>query len=169
MAPLGLGVFYCRRELLERFDPPYSGWQSDDRGLSSQEYGFREEFIPGHTARRFNHGNINMAAAHGLAASLSLLQEFGWENVFTRNRMLADRLVEGLSRTDATFLSPLDPEMRSNIVNVRPRDLPETLTKLAQANIATSTRAGGIRVSPSVYNTEDEIDAVVDVFRRVPG
>jgi len=164
MAPLGLGVFYCRKELLERFQPPYVGWQSDDRGLSSQEYGFRETFTAGRTARRFNHGNINIAAVYGLAASLTLLEELGWNAVFARNRMLADRIVEGLTRAGMTFLSPLDAAMRSNIVNVLPRDLSIAMNRLAAANIAVSSRGGGVRISPAFFNTESEIDRLVEVI-----
>jgi selenocysteine lyase/cysteine desulfurase len=164
LAPLGLGIFYCRKELLERFDPPYAGWQSDDRGLASQEYGFRDVFQPGHTARRFNHGNINMAAVHGLAASLRLLEELGWNAVFARNRMLADRVAERLKSAGMSFLSPLDSAMRSQIINVLPRDLTKTMSALAAANIAVSSRAGGVRISPAFYNTEDEVDRLIEVM-----
>ncbi|HUK09261.1 MAG TPA: aminotransferase class V-fold PLP-dependent enzyme [Stellaceae bacterium] len=164
LAPLGLGIFYCRKELLERFDPPYAGWQSDDRGLASQEYGFRDVFQPGHTARRFNHGNINIAAVHGLAASLTLLEELGWNAVFARNRMLADRVVERLKSAGMRFLSPLDNAMRSQIINVLPRDLTKTMSALAAANIAVSSRAGGVRISPAFYNTEDEVDRLIEVM-----
>ncbi len=166
MAPLGLGIFYCRQALIERFQPPFVGWQSDDRGLSSQEYGFRDHFIPGPTARRFNHGNINVAAVHGLHASMSLLQQIGSQQIFARNRALADRVVNGLSKLGVRFLSPLDAGRRSNIVNAVPNDLQRTLAALKAARIAVSTRAGGVRISPSVYNTEEEIDRLVDVFAR---
>lgn len=164
MAPLGLGVFYCRRELIGRFSPPYLGWQSDDRGLSSQDYEFRESFAAGPTAQRFNHGNVNLAAVHGLAAALEMLSEFGWDNVFARNRMLSNRLVSRLENGGAAFLSPLDPGMRSNIVNVVPRDLAGAMSNLAQANVAVSSRGGGVRISPSVFNTEAEIDTAVEIL-----
>jgi cysteine desulfurase / selenocysteine lyase len=166
MAPLGLGIFYCRQELIERFEPPFVGWQSDDRGFSSQEYGFRDHFTPGSTARRFNHGNINVAAVHGLHASMSMLEDIGWERVFARNRMLSDRVVAGLSALGVRFLSPLDAGRRSNIVNAIPNDLQRTLAALKAARIAVSTRAGGVRISPAVYNTEEEIDWLVAVFAR---
>jgi selenocysteine lyase/cysteine desulfurase len=40
------------------------------------------------------------------------------------------------------------------------------LAALKQARIAVSTRAGGVRISPAVYNSEEEIDRLVDVFAR---
>jgi cysteine desulfurase / selenocysteine lyase len=164
MAPLGLGIFYCRQELVERFEPPFVGWQSDDRGFSSQEYGFRDHFTPGSTARRFNHGNINVAGVHGLHASMSMLEDIGWDQVFARNRMLSDRVVAGLNALGVRFLSPLDAGRRSNILNAIPNDLERTLAALHAARIAVSTRASGVRISPSVYNTEEEIDQLVAVF-----
>ena len=158
------GDLYRRQELIERFEPPFVGWQSDNRGFSSQEYGFRERFTPGSTARRFNHGNVNVAGVHGLHASMSMLQDIGWDQVFARNRMLSDRVVAGLNALGVRFLSPLDAGRRSNILNAIPNDLERTLA--AEARIAVSTRAGGVRISPSVYNTEEEIDRLVAVFAR---
>jgi selenocysteine lyase/cysteine desulfurase len=86
--------------------------------------------------------------------------------VFARNRALADRVVAGLSAHGLRFLSPLDAGRRSNIVNAVPNDLERTLAALKQARIAVSTRAGGVRISPAVYNTEEEVDRLVEVFAR---
>ena len=167
MAPLGVGIFYCRNELLERFQPPFAGWQSDDRSFSSQSYGFRDHFVAGATARRFNHGNINVAGVHGLHAALSMLEEIGWEFIHARNRALADRVVDGLGRLGMRFLSPLDDARRSNIVSAVPADLARTMAALKAARIAVSTRGGGVRISPCFYNTEEEVDRLLEVFARL--
>ena len=78
---------------------------------------------------------------HGLHASMSMLEGIGWEQVFARNRALADRAVAGLSAHGLRFLSPLDVGRRSNIVNAVPNDLERTLAALKQARIAVSTPA----------------------------
>ena len=78
--------------------------------------------------------------------------------------MLSDRVVAGLNALGVRFLSPLDAGRRSNILNAIPNDLERTLAALKEARIAVSTRAGGVRISPSVYNTEEEIDRLVAVF-----
>jgi selenocysteine lyase/cysteine desulfurase len=166
MAPLGTGFFYCRENLIETFKPPFVGWQSDDRSFDSQNYEFRSEFRPGNTARRFNHGNSNISGLHGFYASLNYQESLGWHNIFKRNRLLADLLIEGLLKLDVNFLTPLADRARSNIVNFIPNDLGKAMQSLKDAGIVVSIRAGGIRVSPAFYNTEDEIEQLVDVVRR---
>jgi len=166
LAPLGTGFLFCRKELIRQYAPPFVGWQSDDRPLSSQDYEFRDEFRPGDTARRFNHGNSNMAGVHGLHASLVYMTELGWDAIFARNRQLAALTIERLSGVGVKFLSPLAEQSRSSIVNFIPRDLNGMMQALKASDIVVSSRAGGVRVSPAFYNTEVEIERLVDIIRR---
>ena len=166
LAPLGTGFFYCRKELIARFDPPVVGWQSDDRPLDSQDYGFRDAFSPGPTARRFNHGNSNMAGIVGMGAALDYVAAIGRPAVEARNRALADRVIEGAKRLGFAVQSPQEPHRRSHIVNIVPPDLDAAVAALKDANVQVSMRLKGLRVSPAFYNTEDEVDRLLDVLDR---
>lgn len=160
---LGSGFFYCRRELIEKFEPAYVGWQSDDQPFN---YSFREyKLAP--TAQRFMHGNTNIAGVHGLHAGISYINRIGLENIERRNRHLTDHLIDRLSPLGVRFLSPLEEEYRSSLINVIPSD-PEAVLRLAEERkILVCLREGGIRVSPNFYNTEQEIDQFVEVIRDV--
>jgi cysteine desulfurase / selenocysteine lyase len=163
-SPTGTGFFYCRRALLDELLPSVVGWQSDARPSGSQSYGFAEDFTPGGTARRFNHGNSNLSGLHGMHAALRLLEQVGWSIVQERSRMLADLIVEALLPRGFRFNSPLAPEHRTNIVNVCVDDLPNAMAALKQAGIQVSSRLGGVRVSPAFYNTEREAEHFVEVL-----
>jgi len=164
MTPLGTGIFYCRRELVERFEPVYVGCYSDEQ---PSNYTFRDDYRLARSSRRFNYGNSNVAGIHGLHAALDYLEGLGLEQVFARNRQLADLLVRGLSRAGVRFLSPLDDRYRSHIVTFIPRDVDATLRALEEERISVSPRGGGIRVSPAFYNSGDEIEALIAVVSEV--
>jgi cysteine desulfurase/selenocysteine lyase len=165
-SPTGTGFFYCRKDLIGALSTSVVGWQSDARPSGSQAYGFAEDFTPGPSARRFNHGNSNLAGLHGMHASLKLLDQVGWRAVQERSRMLADIIVDALAQRGFRFFSPLASEHRTNIVNIAVSDVQATMAALKAAQIQVSSRLGGVRVSPAFYNTEAEVERFIDVIVR---
>lgn len=162
MTLFGSGVFYCRQELIEHCEPVYLGWQSDSRSL---EYDYRKkgpQYELPTTARRFNHGNSTIVGILALNAALNYMEDIGWEWIFNRNRMLADIIVKELSSKGIKFLSPLEEEYRSNIVTFLPKDPEKMISLLDEENIVVSQRQNGIRVSPIFFNTEEEIETLID-------
>jgi cysteine desulfurase / selenocysteine lyase len=160
---LGTGFFYCRRELIEDFEPAYVGWQSDAERF---DYTFREYRLAP-TAQRFNHGNSNMAGIHALRAGVTYINSIGLAQIEQRNRWLTDYLIEKLSELEVRFLSPLEEKYRSSFFNFVPTDTAAVQAAADAAGILVCSREGGIRVSPNFYNTEEEIDRFVAVVRRL--
>ena len=74
-----------------------------------------------------------------------------------------DRLCNGLCGKDYEILSSRAPGEASGIVTFRGDGgrTAQALGRLAAADIVVSARAGGVRVSPHHYNSEDEIDHIV--------
>jgi len=159
---LGSGFFYCRRELIEQFEPVYVGWQSDADRFN---YEFRDYRLAA-DAQRFMHGNNNLAGVHGLHAGISYINRIGLYNIERRNRYLTDYLIERLRPLGVAFLSPLEDKYRSAILNFIPRDPTRVQELAAERKIIVCVRAGGIRVSPNFYNTEQELDSLIEVVRE---
>lgn len=160
---LGTGFLFCRRELIEQFEPAYLGWQSDAQRF---DYTFREyDLAP--TAQRFMFGNTSMAGAHALHAGISFINELGLEQIEKRNHHLTDYLIEQLRPLGVKFLSPLEDRYRSSFINFLSTRAEEIHTLAEEEGIFVSLREGGIRVSPNFYNTEEEIDCFVEIVRRV--
>lgn len=162
---LGTGFFFCRKELIEKFEPVYLGWQSSDNRL---DYTFRE-YTLSPTAHRFMHGNTSIAGVFALLAGIGYINQVGLKNLENRNRELTSYLIERLQSLGMEFLSPLEEKYRSSIVNFLPSD-PQAVYKAAEERgVVVCVRGGGIRVSPNFYNTEEEIDRLAEVVKMVEG
>ena len=60
-----------------------------------------------------------------------------------------------------------DPKCRSGIVNLKTDKLEEVAEKLNNKGIVVSARVHGIRVSPHFYNTEEEIDKLMEEVKQI--
>jgi selenocysteine lyase/cysteine desulfurase len=106
--------------------------------------------------------------ASGLASSIDYLLRLDVGRIFSRNKTLADLLIEGLRERNAEILSPTDDGTRSSIVatrfaNMDVRILAERLNK---AGIVVSARRGVLRFSPHLYNDADDIEQALTTIDR---
>jgi len=160
-------LMYVRRELQEKLNPPVYGWHNvDNPNFVAQE---RIEFR--NDSRKFEAGTHNLVGLVGLLAGLKLLLEVGVENIgreLLRKRAL---LVPALRAKGYSVLSAdAPPETASGIVTFfRPRqDFSALQQKLADANIITSLRTDRtgqnyIRISPHFYNTDAELNRLLEL------
>jgi selenocysteine lyase/cysteine desulfurase len=160
---LGTGFFFCRRDLITQYEPVYVSWQSDAERF---DYTFREYSLSP-TARRFNHGNTSVAGHHALHAGISYINRIGLDAIESRIGRLTHRLIAGLRPLGVRFLSPLQDRYRSAIVNFIPRDAQALVEQARARNILACVRQGGVRVSPSFYNTEDEVDQLIELTEQI--
>jgi len=104
---------------------------------------------------------FNFAA---MDASLQFVLQLGPETVQAHNRKLIDLLFERLPKDRCVPASPLDAAHRGpyGCFTARtPERTAELYQKLRKENIIVSLREGNIRVSPHVYNTEQDIDRLI--------
>ncbi len=101
-----------------------------------------------------------------LNASLALLHEVGIERISERVTTLTDVLIHDLSGLGYPVLSNLAPERRSGIVLIGVADPEGQYERLMAANVVTSLRGAGLRVSPHFYNTEEDVLRVGEVLGR---
>ncbi|MDP7032854.1 MAG: aminotransferase class V-fold PLP-dependent enzyme [Planctomycetota bacterium] len=155
----GVGFLYVSHRVVDRVRPVLVGWKSTtdcwnfDRAL----YDLRSD------ASKFEEGSPCYPAIYGLGAAIDLLLEIGVERIAERITGLLDRLAIGL-KTLGCEISP-DPGNRAGILTFTPRrgESQALLEHLESHQIQVSLRRNRIRVSPHVYNTEDEIDRVLEV------
>jgi selenocysteine lyase/cysteine desulfurase len=100
--------------------------------------------------------------------SVNLLSRMGIDGIWAYNQTLVQRLIDGLDPNSYEIISPVDRGERSNILVVSHRD--ERLNQpifeaLTQQSVYISLRAGRLRFSPHVFNTEDHIDRALNVLR----
>jgi cysteine desulfurase/selenocysteine lyase len=171
LGPYGVGFAYCREELARQLRPVYLSRFGVDAGdRSESEMGApQDDLYAG--ARRFEVGNANWTGVIAVAASMRQLGQFAQSAVERRAVGLASRLAEGL--TDAGFEVPrLDRrDLQSHIVAVygggHDRARLERLDQqLCSTRVEFSRRLGAIRFGLHAYNTESDVDHVVDLATR---
>lgn len=163
LGPEGAGIFYCRRELIERTRPLMVGAMNVVNALEygSYDYTLRPD------AGRFECGSTSLASFLSLKASLALIDAIGIEPIASRIKLLTDRLIFGLARKGYGIVSPRGGERWSGIVSFfsmrhKHEDVFRKLRREHQTEIA--LREGRLRASPHFYNTEDQLDRLIELL-----
>ena len=165
-APMGIGVLYGRRKMLEAM-PPFL------RGGEMIEYVTKEGATWAELPHKFEAGTVNAAGAAGLGAAIDYINSIGFDEIVRRDHALTTLLMEEMRRIPHVHVvGHPDPLQHSGIVTftidgVHPHDI---ATVLDEDHIA--IRAGhhcaqplGVhlglpstaRASLYFYNTEDEV------------
>ena len=161
LGPEGAGIFFCRRELIERTRPLMIGWMNV---INPDDYG-NYDYTLKPDAGRFECGSYNVGGLLALRASLELLSSTGIDAIAQRVRQLGDRLIDHLHIKGYTVLSPREKEDWSGIVSfASPRHDHAAIVRDLRKNHHTeiALREGRLRASPHFYNTEEQIDRLAE-------
>jgi selenocysteine lyase/cysteine desulfurase len=167
LGPCGAGILYVRKAIQDTVKPPIYG----SNNVRSPDFIAQEQIAFRNGAIRYEPGSYNLLGIVGMNAALELLTEIGVEKIareLLRKRAL---LVPALQAKGYTVLNAdVAPENASGIVTFfKPEaDLPALHQKLTDAKITTSLRADRkkqkyIRLSPHFYNTDAELERVLEL------
>jgi selenocysteine lyase/cysteine desulfurase len=160
----GVGIFYCRHDLLGELDVPMPGWTGvvDPRDFLDLDFTYRDE------AERFEEGSPNLHGIYALGVSIDRLHRLGTDAVEKRILSLTGRLAAELEKRGFTVKSPLGEGQRSGIITFESgaEDTRQVYDRLSGAGVVCSLREGTVRLSPHMYNTEEECDKVLDTAGR---
>ncbi len=165
LSPWGSGFTYVRRGLLERLDPPITGWMAfegtdDFTRLTRYDATLRAD------ARRFELISLPFQDFLGMTRSLELLFEIGIPRIEAHLRALVEPVQEWCRRRGVPLVSPEGPRA-SGIVSLAPSDPAAAYRALREAGVVASLREGAIRLSPHCYTTPDEMERVLAILDRV--
>lgn len=165
LGPIGTGFAYFRRDVWDVIRPVLPGARSSLLGSAD----IAGEFELQGTAQRYETGCLPFSLLHGWKAGLELLLEAGVPAIQARLLSLTDRLVAGLPERGLTLLSPVaDPAERSGIISFTTGSADgnaELVQRLYQQGIVIALRSGRCRVSPHFYNTESDIDRLLEALQ----
>lgn len=163
LGPEGVGIFYCKRELLEHLRASEPGYMCMKHGYESSELRFDLH----DDARRFDSGSYNQAGIAALGASLAFLLEVGIEYIQYRVKQNTDLLVEGLRSKGWKVFSPRTASEWSGIVSFASdkHDMDAVRKHLrSEFKIIVANRVGRLRASPHFYNSPDEMRQLIDAL-----
>lgn len=168
LGPCGAGILYVRKALQEKLRPVVLGWNN----VRCPNYVAQEEIVFAPGAQRFEAGTHNLLGLVGLHAALDLLLEVGVENIAAELLRKRSWLVPAIEEKGFTVLNATaPPENASGIVTFfKPEtDMRAIHEKLEENGIVASLRVNRtgqafIRLSPHFYNTDEELQRVVQAL-----
>lgn len=166
MGPPGTGFCYVRKELLDQLVPPFVGVGTM---VLDQAVPFEDltEFKP--EARRFEESAVSWFDIAAFSAALDLLNEFGIEEISERVLHLSAYMGAGLNKLGFRVVDPWPRSSResSGIVSILPgTPADETVKLLREAGIVARLFRKLVRFSAHFYNTEEELDTVLDFLDK---
>jgi selenocysteine lyase/cysteine desulfurase len=164
LAPVGTGFLYVRRENIEKLWPLTPAAESKTKDI-----------------RKFEEVGTHPAANHNaIAEALAFHQSIGIERKSARLRYLSDRWIARLEKHPRVkILSSRQPDQAWGLANVslegvdvtKAYDFLWTKYRIITAAIK-STDYQGLRVTPNVYTTLEEVDtfaaAIEDLLKNQP-
>jgi selenocysteine lyase/cysteine desulfurase len=161
LGPEGSALLFVNRQVMEKITPSEIGWTTVRHwsDFSSRDLSWRDD------ARRYECGTLNTVGVYGQGAAVNLLLEIGVANIAERVLDLTDRLRAGLLARGHSVFGPRAREEASGIVSFVPRQggAESLLEWFLTHRVQVAARGGMVRISPHFYNTEEEIDRVLEL------
>ena len=168
--PTGIGVLYGKEEWLEKL-PPYQGGSEMIDKVTWERTTF--ERLP----FKFEAGTPDYVATHGLATAIDYLCSVGLADVEAYEKGLADYAAGQLQQIDGLTLYGGGSSLSFNVGHLHHLDIGTLLDRLgiavrtghhcAQPLMDRLGVQGTVRASLAMYNTREEIDALVAGLQRV--
>ncbi len=178
LAPMGIGVCYGRKELLNAMPPFLTGGEMI-------EYVTRETATYAELPHKFEAGTVNVGGAVGLGAAINYLEQVGFDYIEAQEKKLTALLMEEMSQMDhLTVYGSADPTKHCGIVTFNidgchPHDVASILDEdhvciraghhCAQPLLQYMNVGATCRASMYFYNTEDEVHRFAQILKNVRG
>lgn len=172
--PTGIGVLYGKEKWLDEM-PPYQGGGEMIESVSFEKTTF--EKLP----FKFEAGTPDYVATHGLATALNYVTEFGLDDIFAHEQELTRYAMEQMKEIPGMRLfgtsQHKDAVISFLVGDIHHLDMGTLLDRLGIA-VRTGHHcaeplmhrlgiSGTVRASFALYNTKEEVDALIAGIKRV--
>jgi selenocysteine lyase/cysteine desulfurase len=183
-SPAFAGIFYIKKSLIDEFEPTYRYYNQVEEAFVNEPPWVHPESdnIASYdkplysTADKFYRGCVAESALWGFNASLEYFNELGGGNREERVLKLSGYLIDRLRELGVKVNTPLEPTERGGLVSFttgRHELDVKSYQALRDESIIVALRyqkgVGGIRVSTHFFNTEEDIDRLIEVQKRTLG
>jgi len=151
----GAGWLWISESLTGRGRPTDVGWFSHEQPF---EFDIRD-YRDASDALRYWGGSPTVLPFLIAAHSIAVIDQLGVTTIRRHNHQLTDHLID---RIGDRVISPHDRDQRSGTAIVRGDAT--CVERLADYGIAVDHRVNGLRVSPHIYTTADDIDRFIEVL-----
>jgi kynureninase len=159
------GVFlYVRPDLLKTLNPKVTGWFAHSAPFSFdfENFTLREDMM------RMATGTPGIASLHSIQPGVDVMNAVGVANIRAKSIRMTEKLIALADAAGYDVISPRDTALRGGTVTVRPPNAYAVSRALLERNIIIDYREGaGIRIAPHFYNTDAEIELVMDAIADI--
>jgi cysteine desulfurase/selenocysteine lyase len=182
LAPMGIGVLYGKKELLEGMEPFHGGGEMI-RNVSFDPVAKRCSITWNTLPWKFEAGTPNVSGGIGLAEAVRYLNRIGMENVEKHEQMLTEYAMRRMQECKGIGIyGPKDASLKCGIIPFDVKGLSSHDVALTLDNFGIMVRSGfhcaqplhqmlnlksSARVSFYIYNTNEEIDRFIDVLKEI--
>ena len=160
----GNAFMYTRPDVLRAADPSFTGWVSRTHPF---EFDIADADVRDDAMRMMN-GTPAIPAYYAALAGLDIVAEVGVDRIRARSRRLTARLLALADEHGFRSAAARDPDRLAGTVAV---DVPDALrvarTLKARGFMVDYRPPVGVRISPHFYNTEEEVDRIMDEIRSI--
>ncbi|WP_396335151.1 cysteine desulfurase [Clostridium sp.] len=175
LAPMGIGVLYGKKDLLEKMPPLMFGGDM-------VEYVYEQETTFNVLPYKFEAGTQNVEAAVGLSKAIDYLNEIGMENIEKHEKELVSYALDKINKLDyVKVYGPKEVEKRGGVISfeiegVHPHDVASIFDTFGVCIRAGNhcaqplMRYMGInatsRASIYLYNDKEDVDRLVEAIEK---
>lgn len=163
----GSGFLYVREELQGRVvkDELYPGYVRfnyppwvDPADPNKEEFPYE----PPTDASRYEPGNTSREGYCGQYESFKVLESIGIDSIVAHTMPLVDRIRKEMPESKYRCITPTGT--RGPVIVFIPADYEGTKKRLEEANIQATMTGNRLRISPSFYNNQHDIDRLLDAL-----
>ena len=175
LAPLGIGVLYGKKEILENMTPFLMGGDMI-------EYVYEQDTTFAPLPNKFEAGTQNVGGVVGLGAAIDYIEKVGYENIEEHEKELVEYAIDKLKKLEYVklYLTPNIENHSSvisfNIKGVHPHDVASILDSqgvcvrsgnhCAQPLMRYLGIDSTCRASFYLYNTKEDVDRLVEAIKK---
>lgn len=175
LAPMGIGVLYGKKDLLEKMPPLMFGGDM-------VEYVYEQETTFNVLPYKFEAGTQNVEAAVGLSKAIDYLNEIGMDNIEKHEKELVSYALDKINKLDyVKVYGPKEVEKRGGVISfeiegVHPHDVASIFDTFGVCIRAGNhcaqplMRYMGInatsRASIYLYNNKEDVDRLVEAIEK---
>jgi selenocysteine lyase/cysteine desulfurase len=166
LGPYGRAFMYVAKR--QQNGVPLEQISASRKAVSAEDTVYFRDVSYVEGARRYDMGERDHFISLEMAAvGMEMMAGWGNEPIVARLSMLTDRLADGLANSGVRVI---DKKLRApHVLSLAfPKGMaPDLPKKLAAENVYAAPRLGRLRISPHVYNDEEDVERFVEVFRKV--
>lgn len=159
----GAGYLYVRSDLHSSLDPKVTGWMAH-----RAPFAFEPEMDYANDIHRFLHGSPAVPTYYAAESGYDMVNQIGVERIREKSVRQTTRLIELADAQGWKVNSPREAAQRGGSVIIDAPYSGEVVRELAARDVLVDFRPGaGIRIGPHFFNTDAEVDRVIDVIRDI--